>query len=208
MSKYNFPETLVGDSIILEKLGHFHAEDLYEAVENSRQHIAKWLPWLTPEYDLKAMQEFIEIKEEEYLEQKAFPYVIIDKETDEVLGSIEVFKRNSGRVELGYYLMENSVGKGVMSQALELLRDFCFEETPVMRIDLYTLKDNEKSMMVAKRNGFAFEGVNYHQQIDMDGSIIDGYRFALVKDKSTMDKMLKLEPELIKIYDIKYLKNK
>lgn len=208
MSKLNFPETLVGDTVILEKLSMFHAEELYQGIEASRQHIARWLPWLTPEYDLKSMQDFIEMKHEEFLEQESFAYVVTDKDSEEVLGSIEVFARNKGRVELGYYLLETSVGKGVMSQAIDLLADYCFNETNIIRVDLYTLADNEKSMQVAKRNGFAFEGVHYCQQIDMDGTIIDGYRFAKLKDKTAMDKIKKIESDLINIYNIKHLKNK
>lgn len=208
MSKLNFPETLVGDTIILEKLDMFHAEELYKGIEESRQHISRWLSWLTPEYDLKDMQEFIEIKHNEFLEQETFAYVIIDKETEEVLGSIEAFSRNKGRIELGYYLLEKSVGKGVMFQSLDILKDFCFNETPTIRMDLYTLPNNEKSMMVAKRCGFAFEGVNYHQQIDLDNSIINAHRFVLLKDKSVMKKLKELEPKLIELYNVKPLKNK
>lgn len=208
MSKLNFPETLVGDTIILEKLEMLHAEELYRGIEESRQHIARWLPWLTPEYDLKSMHEFIEMKHQEFLEQESFAYVVTDKDSEEILGSIEVFARNKGRVELGYYLLEKSVGKGVMSESVDLITDFCFNDTSTMRVDLYTLEDNEKSMQVAKRNGFVFEGVHYNQQIDMDGSIIDGYRFAKLKDETAMAKMKKVEAGLIDLYNIKCLKNK
>jgi ribosomal-protein-serine acetyltransferase len=186
----------------------FHADELYQGIEASRQHISRWLSWLTPEYDLKAMQEFIEIKEEEFLEATNFAYTIVDKDTDEILGTIEVFSRNKGRLELGYYLLENATGKGAMSEALNTLVDFAFEETPTIRVDLYTLEDNEKSMMVAKRNGFVFEGVHYHQQIDMDDTILDGYRFVKLKDSQAMQKAKDVEEKLIDIYNVKCLKNK
>lgn len=208
MSKLNYPETLVGDKVILEKMTTFHAEDLYAGIDASRKHISRWLSWLTPEYDLKAMQEFIEIKEENFAEQTNFAYVITDKESEEILGSIEVFARNNGRVELGYYLLESSLGKGIMSEAVEIVTDFAFNDTNTIRVDLYTLEDNEKSMLVAKRNGFIFEGVHYDQQIDMDGAVINGYRFAKLKNEESMNKLKKIEDKLIDIYDIKCLKNK
>ncbi|HAG52342.1 MAG TPA: hypothetical protein DCL21_00975 [Alphaproteobacteria bacterium] len=205
---YNFPETLVGDTIILEKLEQFHAEDLYSVIDANRDYIAKYLPWMTENYRFEDTAKFVSMKEENFEDQDGFAYVIINKETDEVLGSVGLSIKSKGSSELGYWLAENQQGNGIMSQAIDLLVEYAFEETPIIRVDIFTLPDNKKSMQVAKRNGFLFEGVRYHQQIDLDGSFIDGVRFTKLKDKSVMHNLKDKEEQLIDVFNVKLLKNK
>jgi len=206
--QYNFPETLVGDTIILEKLEQFHAEDLYELIDKNRDYISIYLPWMTESYCFEDTAKFITMKEENFEDQEGFAYVIIDKDTDAILGSIGASIKGRGLAEVGYWLSEDCQGKGVMTQALDLIIEFAFEDTSIIRIDLYTLPDNEKSMMVAKRNGFAFEGVRYNHQIDMDGSIIDAVRFTKLKNEEVMQALKEKEAKLIDVFDVKPLKTK
>jgi ribosomal-protein-serine acetyltransferase len=207
MSAYNFPETFIGDTIILEKLSEFHADDLYEVLDNNREHISKWLLWLTAEYTIDDLYEFIELKHEEFLNDENFPFVIIDKESDRVLGYVELFKRNSGSMEFGYYLDKNTQGSGIISQAILLLEEFLFSETNIMRLNISTEVENAKSAMVAKRNGYLFEGLIYNKRLK-DNIATDMLHFTKLKDETKMHNLKNIENKLIDIFDVKILKNK
>lgn len=207
MSSYNFPETFIGDSIILEKLSEFHADDLYEVLDNNREHISKWLPWLTAEYTIDDLNEFIELKHEEFLNDENFPFVIIDKESDKILGSIELFKRNSGSMEFGYYLDKNTQGRGIISQAIALLEEFIFNETNIMRLNISTEVVNAKSAMVAKRNGYLFEGLIYNKRLK-DNIAFDMLHFTKLKNQEKMQELKNIESKLIELFNVNILKNK
>ena len=87
--------------------------------------------------------------------------VIVTPE-DEILGHIEFFKTVNylDEYELGYQVYsEEHRGKGITSQAVNLLVTYLFETKQVNRIRLIIHTDNAASRRVAEKCGFQYEGI-------------------------------------------------
>ena len=200
MSKYNFPETFITDRFILEAVTPFHAEEAYEVIDRCRGYIGEFLEWCTTDYSLEDIEKFYETQHEQFLEEESFDYVIIDKETDAIIGSVGFVMKHNGVASVGYWLDQDQQGKGVMAEAVETLIDFAFNESKIEKIILQTEVENIKSQKVAEKAGFAFEGLFYTYRVNMHGNALDMYNFALLKDETKMQKLKELEPKLKEIY--------
>ncbi|MDY2800508.1 MAG: GNAT family protein, partial [Fusobacterium mortiferum] len=73
---------------------------------------------------------------------------------------------------LGYYLLTEYWGKGIMTQATEKICELAFEQLDIIKIMATTFKDNIGSRKVIERNGFKLEGIR-EKSIYKNGIIYD-----------------------------------
>jgi RimJ/RimL family protein N-acetyltransferase len=97
----------------------------------------------------------------------------------ESLGLATVENRDSGRVELGYWLLPEGRGRGRATRALRLVSRWALSQPGVARLELATSPENTESQRVAERSGFLREGVlrSYHV---VDGRREDAVFFSLL----------------------------
>ncbi len=79
---------------------------------------------------------------------------------DECAGQIGIqFEFAARRAGVFYWLDRRVRGRGIASEALELVTAWAFREHEIVRVQLVTHLDNERSQRVAERCGFSREGV-------------------------------------------------
>src|ERR687888_208692 len=66
--------------------------------------------------------------------------------------------REGRQLELGYVVSPHARGRGVATQALQLLTEWAFSELEALRIALWISATNEASKRVAERVGYRYEG--------------------------------------------------
>ncbi len=80
--------------------------------------------------------------------------------SDECAGQVGMqFDFAARRAEAFYWLDRRVRGRGVASEALRLVTEWAFQEHGIVRVQLVTHLDNERSQRVAVRCGFRREGV-------------------------------------------------
>ena len=87
-------------------------------------------------------------------------FLIIDA-NEEILGRVFHFKTVPyfQSREIGYSIFSpNARGKGIMSEAVALLRDYLFETTLLNRLEIHMQPANVASEKVAIKCGFQYEG--------------------------------------------------
>ncbi len=83
-------------------------------------------------------------------------------------------------VNIGYALDENAQGKGLMTEALQAVIDYAFDELNLHRIMADHLPDNHRSAAILARLGFEIEGYAKDFLRMRDGQWHDHVRTALV----------------------------
>ena len=102
----------------------------------------------------------------------------------EVAGAIEfkqgddVHKKNA---DLGYWLAEQFWGRGIMTEAVNLIIKYAFENFDLMRIQSAVNQNNPASMRVLEKAGFKKEGI-LKNAIFKDSEVMDEHVFGLCKD--------------------------
>lgn len=81
---------------------------------------------------------------------------------------------------VGYWLGEQFWGRGVMTEALTAVTDFCFDNFPRRRIATEVFASNPASARVLEKSGFAFEG-RLKNNVVKDGELLDSLVYAQTK---------------------------
>jgi RimJ/RimL family protein N-acetyltransferase len=78
---------------------------------------------------------------------------------------------------LGYWLGETFWGRGVMSEAVTAVIDFCFDNFPLRRISAEVFANNPASARVLEKAGFTFEG-RLKNHVVKEGQVLDSLMYA------------------------------
>ena len=110
--------------------------------------------------------------------------LIVDKEDDTILGMIFFFKSVPyfDALEIGYILFDTGRrGKGIMTEALNLLVHFLFETKTIHRLQLTVYVGNTASKKVAEKCGFQSEGIA-RQAVLAKGRHVDIEKFSILRE--------------------------
>ena len=99
------------------------------------------------------------------------------KNTQLLIGSIGIvpdLKRENPQVRmLGYWLDEAYWGKGYMTEAVQAVLNYGFNELQLSLITANCYPHNKRSQQVLERNGFIYEGVLHQAELTYNGNIFD-----------------------------------
>jgi ribosomal-protein-alanine N-acetyltransferase len=159
LEKYKdaFPE-LTSDRLFLRAIKKEDAVALYENFSN-----AEVMEYYNdyPFASIEQVDNLIKIYNGHFAESIAIRWVIVLKEKNKVLGTVGIFPAQSNPFssEIGYELNRNEWGKGLMSEAIGLVKDFGFNNLDLVRIQARTKPENIGSWKVLEKSGFQREGL-------------------------------------------------
>ena len=81
---------------------------------------------------------------------------------------------------MGYWLGEQFWGRGIMSEAVTAVTDFCFRNFPVRRISAEVFANNHASARVLEKAGFTFEG-RLTNHVLKEGKLLGTLLYARIK---------------------------
>ena len=93
-------------------------------------------------------------------------WIITLKNDDSLLGSVCCwnFDFENGIVEIGYEMLPEFQGKGIMSEALKSVTEFTFNEMKANIITAFPSSDNLSSVNILKKLNFQFENKPYNNK--------------------------------------------
>lgn len=112
----------------------------------------------TYDYQEKAIKQKIEKAEK----GSDYYFGIFKIETDELIGSIGLFRVQRGPIQsaiIGYSLSEKHNGKGYTTEAVKLVVDYAFTTLKLHRLEAGVMPHNIGSMRVLEKAGFEKEGI-------------------------------------------------
>lgn len=130
----------------------------------------------------ESKEETLEIMNAIFLNQESvFGIVLAEKE--KLIGSLGLIadpKRENDRVMmLGYALGEEYWSKGIMTEAVNAVLSYGFNELALDMISAYCYPFNERSKKLLKKCGFVYEGTLKLAERIYDGQVYDNECYAL-----------------------------
>jgi RimJ/RimL family protein N-acetyltransferase len=150
---------LEGNRIRLRK---FRISDANSIYKNISRKVVKWttnIPWpYRKQYAIK----FIRRSNYRIKNKKEFVFGIVLKEENKVIGCIGLHKVNwkNKNAEIGYWLGKKYWGKGLTTEAVNLILKFTFENLRLHRVYATIFEENIASKRVLEKNGFKLEGIS------------------------------------------------
>lgn len=143
----------------LELTAERHARPLFDAVNNNREHLSVFLPWVNNMQSVDDFRDYIRNCELLYEEEKEVSFVIILNEV--LVGRIGLHYLNlqNKHAAIGYWLTEDAQGKGIISRSCKKLLTFGFENMGLHRIEIKVATDNLRSQAIPEKLNFKKEGI-------------------------------------------------
>ena len=135
--------------------------ELWEAVDGSRWHLERWLPWVPFNNTPEASQRYAEACAADWDAGRAVRFCIRDRQTRELLGvvGLDSCVHLHRSCELGYWLQPRSDRPRPDDRSSARCVDFALRRMGVHRIRCAAATDNYPSLRVIARLGFRFEGM-------------------------------------------------
>ncbi|GAC1456620.1 MAG: GNAT family protein [Chitinophagaceae bacterium] len=139
------------------------------------------------------LEEWMEVALQERVEKKRMPFVIIDKDSNEIcgctsLGNISFYDK---RIEIGWtWLGTASIGTGINHHAKFVLLSYAFDALHFERVEIKTDNLNERAKKALVHIGATEEGVlRSHMQMP-HGRRRDSVYYSVLKEEWETVKML------------------
>ncbi len=133
---------------------------LWRAVETSREHLERWLPWVPFNNTPESSQRYADACASDWDAGRAVRFAIRDATAMTLLGvvGLDSCVHLHRSCELGYWLRLEASGQGLMTEAARGCIEFAFGRMNMHRIRCAAATDNHASLRVIARLGFRFEG--------------------------------------------------
>lgn len=155
---------------------------VFEAVDESRTALGRWMDWCHPGYAMTDAQDWID-RQPGLREKGDLPLAICDAATGRLLGAsgLDDIHPVHRFANLGYWVRTSEIGAGVATRAARLAAIAGLDLLGLPRIEIVVEVGNHASRRVAEKVGASLEAVGRHRLARGDGPR-DAFMFSLVVD--------------------------
>jgi ribosomal-protein-serine acetyltransferase len=143
----------------LELLQKNHASDLFSVVNNNREHLRKWLPWVDANTTVRDTETFINLSLQGYSKKGMIQAGIFHKKKICWCVGFPHMDTVTRSASLGYWIAEKQQGQGLVASSVKALVNHGFGPLSLNRIEIHCAAENVRSQAIPKRLGFELEGV-------------------------------------------------
>jgi ribosomal-protein-serine acetyltransferase len=149
----------VSDGIELRRVSTADCASLYAAIDRNRARLRAWLPWLSDEFRLEDLTEFIRQREMDNSARVGLSTNIWFH--GELCGAIALhaIDARDRNTSIGYWLDAAYEGRGIMTRACRAIVGEGFRQYGLHRIEIRCATGNSRSSSIPQRLGFVEEGI-------------------------------------------------
>ena len=147
------------ENIYLEIISGKHAAGLFDAVDNNREHLSAFLPWVKYMQTVDDFSNYINRCEQLNLQEKELNYVILLQ--GNIVGRIGLHEINLQHMNasLGYWITTDASGKGIVTRCCSALIAHAFNVLGLQRVEIRAAALNDKSRAIPVKLHFTYEGL-------------------------------------------------
>ena len=170
----------VDNEIVLKELSLSSAKEIFFAIDNSRNYLSEWLPFVKITKSQADTEKFIHsvVYSQDNKKEKVFEIWHQNKFAG-LLGLKDI-NENYRKLEIGYWLDERLQGNGIITRSCTALVKYIFDTMQMNRILIRVAVGNTKSSAIPKKLGFHFEGVEREGEA-LHGKFVDLEMYSLLK---------------------------
>ncbi len=179
------PEEMSGPRVLVRPYRADDAAALWEAIEESRAHLAPWMLWVSQTRAPADTFAYAIRARDRWSLREDLSVGIFERETGRYLGGSGLHRINWDlRIfEIGYWIRVAAEGRGYVSEAVQLLTRLAFDRLGANRVEIRMDSRNVRSRRVAERLGFVLEGTLRRCAPGAGGRPEDRHVFALIREE-------------------------
>ena len=141
-----------------------------QLVDQDRDYLSEWLPWVTSTHTVEDYQEFIKKSLSDHADGKSLVCGI--EYLGELVGSAGFVRIHPKlqKAEIGYWLASSRQGCGIITRVCKKLFELAFNDYGLSKVQITAAEHNTKSRAVCERLGMNLEGIITNAEV-LDGKI-------------------------------------
>lgn len=163
---------IVDEELELGLVEERHAAALFALVEQHREHLRTWLPWLDRNRTVDDTLTHVRDSLAQFAANKGPSTGLWAKGTLCGVAAFHPIDLDNRSVSLGYWLAADRQGHGLMTRAVRALVSHALAELGLNRVEIRCAVGNSKSRAIPLRLGFTDEGVVREAQW-LNGRFVD-----------------------------------
>lgn len=179
----DLPAEIQGDRVRLRRLCDADAPALWEAVDGSRQHLKRWMPWVDDHNCLDFSREYVRRMQARWALREDLPMAIWRVGDGRLLGATGLHRIDWSvpAMEIGYWLRLDAQGSGYATDAARQMTAFAFRHACAERVEIRCDAANHRSAAVPRRLGYIHEATLRAARRSVDGTLGDTLLFAMTR---------------------------
>jgi [ribosomal protein S5]-alanine N-acetyltransferase len=169
------------DTLVLRKIEPSDLDALAEIYMN--ETLFRFTPG-SPRKTREAVRNIIGHFERDFGKRKTIILgICLKSDPGHIVGVGEMFdyNRKVNMITIGYRLHEDFWGRGIATQAVELMTGYLFCEIGLNRIQAFVMPENKRSHPVLERNGFIKEGTIRQGYVWTGRGVVDLTIYSLLR---------------------------
>ena len=149
----------VDQEIVLKLVMPSDAQDVFDMIDNNRDHLREWLGWVDISTDISITYQMIDINLMKFANHEALDTAIVYN--GKIVGKVSINSINVANktAQIGYMLDEKYEGRGIMTRAVKAMIDIALFEYDLHKVEIWVAEGNNKSRAIPERLGFVQEGI-------------------------------------------------
>ena len=178
------PYRIVTERLVLRCWEPRDAPLLKEAVDSSIDHLLPWMPWAV--HEPQSLEEKVALLRQfrgKFDLGQDFTYGIFSPDETQALGGTGLHTRiGDDALEIGYWIRASRAGEGLGTESTAALTRVAFEFTEVDRVEIHCEPENERSLRIPRKLGYAEEARLRRRLYPAGGEPRDVVVFSLFRD--------------------------
>lgn len=178
------PEELVGERVIVRPYRPGDGAALWEAIEESREHLRPWMPWVGEHKSPDDSEAYARRAQARWMLRDDLPVGFWERVTGRYLGGSGLHRIDWDvpSFEIGYWIRASAEGKGFVTEAVRLLCGLAFETLGANRVFIRCDSRNGRSAAVPRRLGFVHEATLRNDARSLSGDLRDTFSFSMTPE--------------------------
>jgi ribosomal-protein-serine acetyltransferase len=175
-------EELRGERVLVRPYRESDAQALFEAMNESRDHLRPWMPFADAHQTIDESRNWIIHQMALWLLRDDLVLSIWEQSTGRYLGGTGLHPHDwgIGYFEIGYWVRASAEGYGYVTEAIRLLTDYALDTLKAKRLEIRCDELNVRSAAVPKRLGYVLEGRLRNDVLTTNGRLRTTLVFSLI----------------------------
>ncbi|WP_165380335.1 GNAT family N-acetyltransferase [Candidatus Finniella inopinata] len=186
----DLPEVIETSRLRLQMPKAGFGEKLHQAINDGFEDYVQWLNWSANVPGIGAVEEDCRKHHADFILRDFIRYLIIDKETEEVLGrcAFPSFQANWMIPQFGisYFIRRSQRSKGYATEAVHALSILAFRVLKSRKLEIYCDAENVASTKVPIKLGFKLEYVQKGGWPRKDGNLAELQTYSVFSESDLL----------------------
>jgi len=178
------PARFETERLLISRYENGDGKAFYQLLQSNYNHLKEELSEVHSLKSIEAAEEYVRYKKVAWISKKRLVPKVVEKASGKMIGQLWIEPKWDRMIfEIGYFIEEESQGKGYISEAVKKMMAFLFIELEAQKLEIHTKATNAKSIGVAERCGFSKEAHLRARGRTNDREVVDMLYFGLLRSE-------------------------